>query len=206
MVTSYPHPAPARQAEAAAAKPLKLKLVRDSFTMPELEYTQLEALKRRALGLAHHAKKSELLRAGIAALAAMDDTALLATLQAVPSLKTGRPKAQADASGDATASEGAEVKAVKGAKAKAPKVKTDKTVKAAKADKSAPVPATAATRRFKPGKATKAVAGGDPVATAPAPAKPVKTPRVPKAAQPEAEQAVGAAAAVPPTARRKKAG
>jgi hypothetical protein len=79
-------------ADAAQAEAPKVKLVRDSFTMPELEYTQLSALKRRALGLAHHVKKSELLRAGIATLAAMNDETLLAALQAVPPLKTGRPK------------------------------------------------------------------------------------------------------------------
>jgi hypothetical protein len=80
---------PAALPEVAQPKP---KLVRDSFTIPELEYAQLEALKRRALALAHHAKKSELLRAGIATLAAMDDARLLAALQSVPPLKTGRPK------------------------------------------------------------------------------------------------------------------
>jgi hypothetical protein len=87
---------PAALPEVGLSQP-KPKLVRDSFTIPELEYTQLEALKRRALALAHHAKKSELLRAGIATLAAMDDARLLAALQSVPSLKTGRPKkAKAD--------------------------------------------------------------------------------------------------------------
>ncbi|ACB35871.1 conserved hypothetical protein [Leptothrix cholodnii SP-6] len=80
---------PAVLPEVAQSKP---RLVRDSFTIPELEYAQLEALKRRALALAHHAKKSEVLRAGIATLAAMDDAQLLAALQSVPPLKTGRPK------------------------------------------------------------------------------------------------------------------
>ncbi len=101
---SAPAPAPVKApkpAKAAKAKPAaaatqaeapKVKLVRDSFTMPELEYTQLSALKRRALALAHHVKKSELLRAGVATLAAMNDETLLAALQAVPPLKTGRPK------------------------------------------------------------------------------------------------------------------
>ncbi|MFM2058386.1 MAG: hypothetical protein RLY71_2771 [Pseudomonadota bacterium] len=97
------------EAPAAApveAVPAKLKLVRDSFTMPETEYAQLAVLKRRALGLAHHAKKSELLRAGIAALVALDDAALLLALQAVPPLKTGRPgKAGPDAAVDAKAAD-----------------------------------------------------------------------------------------------------
>jgi hypothetical protein len=81
---------------AAAAKPAKVKkpkLVRDSFTIPKPEYTVLDDLKQRALGLAQPVKKSELLRAGIKALAAMSDTALLAALQAVPAIKTGRPAA-----------------------------------------------------------------------------------------------------------------
>jgi len=67
------------------------KLVRDSFTIPKGEYAVLESLKQRANGLTQPAKKSELLRAGIKALAAMDDAAFLAALQAVPAIKTGRP-------------------------------------------------------------------------------------------------------------------
>ncbi len=77
---------------AAVAKP---KLVRDSFTIPKGEYAQLDALKLRAAKLARPTKKSELLRAGIAALVAMPDRALLAALSAVPSLKTGRPSNKA---------------------------------------------------------------------------------------------------------------
>jgi hypothetical protein len=76
------------------AKPKKPKLVRDSFTIPKTEYVVLEALKQRAVGLAQPAKKSELLRAGIKALAAMSDTDLRAALQAVPAIKTGRPASE----------------------------------------------------------------------------------------------------------------
>jgi hypothetical protein len=70
----------------------KQKLVRDSFTIPKPEYAALAELKQRSARLGHPAKKSEVLRAGIAALKALPDAALLAALQAVPSLKTGRPK------------------------------------------------------------------------------------------------------------------
>lgn len=87
--------APAAKKTAAAAKPLpepKPKLVRDSFTMPKAEYAVIEQLKRRATALARPAKKSELLRAGVKALNALSDAALLAALQAVPTIKTGRPK------------------------------------------------------------------------------------------------------------------
>lgn len=79
---------------AAPAKPAKVKLVRDSFTMPSDEYAVLGQLKQRALVGAHHAKKSELLRAGIKLLASLDNAALLRALTAVPAVKTGRPKAK----------------------------------------------------------------------------------------------------------------
>lgn len=80
---------------AAPAKPSKAKkpkLVRDSFTIPKDEYAALAELKQRSTQLQHSAKKSELLRAGIKALAGMSDRSLLAALKAVPSIKTGRPK------------------------------------------------------------------------------------------------------------------
>ncbi len=77
---------------AKEAKAHKAKLVRDSFTMPKDEYQVIEALKRRALGLERHVRKSELLRAGIQVLNSMSDKALLNALRAVPTLKTGRPK------------------------------------------------------------------------------------------------------------------
>jgi hypothetical protein len=70
----------------------KQKLVRDSFTIPKGEYAVLDELKRRALRLTRPAKKGEILRAGIAALRALPDTGFLKALDAVPSLKTGRPK------------------------------------------------------------------------------------------------------------------
>lgn len=73
------------------AKEKKPKLVRDSFTIPKAEYTVLDDLKARANKLASPAKKSELLRAGIKALAAMSDAAFQVALRAVPAIKTGRP-------------------------------------------------------------------------------------------------------------------
>ena len=83
----------AKPAPAPVAEKPKHKLVRDSFTIPKSEYQLLEALKLRAAALKRPTKKSELLRAGIAALNAMAENALLAALNSVPSLKTGRPKA-----------------------------------------------------------------------------------------------------------------
>jgi hypothetical protein len=72
-------------------KAKKPKMVRDSFTFPKDEYTVMDTLKLRAAKLGHPIKKTELLRAGVKAIAAMTDAALLSALKAVPSLKTGRP-------------------------------------------------------------------------------------------------------------------
>lgn len=74
-----------------AAKAKKPKMVRDSFTMPKEEISVIDDLKLRALKLSHAVKKSELIRAGIKALAAMSDSALMAAMKAVPAIKTGRP-------------------------------------------------------------------------------------------------------------------
>jgi hypothetical protein len=79
-------------AQAAASRPAKEKLVRDSYTIPKAEYLVLEALKKRAIDLRRPAKKSELLRAGITSLQRMPDDGFLAALERVPTLKTGRPK------------------------------------------------------------------------------------------------------------------
>ena len=85
--------APAKT-EVAAAKPHKLKarLVRDSFTMPQADFDLIGQLKSRALVFQRPAKKSELLRAGLQALAALDDAALHTALDALVPLKAGRPK------------------------------------------------------------------------------------------------------------------
>ena len=69
----------------------KLKMERDSFTMPKTEYAQFAVLKDRLVKLGQPAKKSELLRAGIMQLAAMTDAALKAAMAKVPTIKTGRP-------------------------------------------------------------------------------------------------------------------
>ncbi|MEI8362265.1 MAG: hypothetical protein WCG35_03480 [Betaproteobacteria bacterium] len=85
------------KAAAVKAKPAKvektpkLKMERDSFTMPKVEYTQFSVLKGRLIKLGQPAKKSELLRAGIMQLSAMTDAALKAAIMKVPTIKTGRP-------------------------------------------------------------------------------------------------------------------
>lgn len=70
----------------------KVKMERDSFTMPKEEYAQIAALKKRLETLGKPAKKSELLRAGLKLLSSLSDTELQASLSAIPTIKTGRPK------------------------------------------------------------------------------------------------------------------
>jgi hypothetical protein len=82
-------------AKDKAATPPKAKLVRDSFTMPGADFALIAQLKERGLGLRRHIKKSELLRAGLHALAGLDDAALTAALDSLAPLKPGRPKGAA---------------------------------------------------------------------------------------------------------------
>ena len=79
-------------AAPAQAPAAKLKLVRDSFTMPQADFALIAQLKTRALGFQRPAKKSELLRAGLQALAALNDEVLKAVLAQLPEIKTGRPR------------------------------------------------------------------------------------------------------------------
>ena len=78
-------------AVAKAAKAIKQKLVRDSFTFPEPEYQTLVALKKRLLAAGTEVKKGELIRAGLALLSTLDASALTAAIGRVEKLKTGRP-------------------------------------------------------------------------------------------------------------------
>lgn len=68
------------------------KLVRDSFTMPAADFALIDTLKARALDGKRHAKKSELLRAGLRTLAELTSVQLIAALDALAPVKTGRPK------------------------------------------------------------------------------------------------------------------
>lgn len=72
-------------------KARKPKLVRDSFAMPEAEYARIDELKQRLAALGKPAKKSEVLRGGIAALTALNDSELKAVMERVERIKTGRP-------------------------------------------------------------------------------------------------------------------
>ena len=94
---NYEQPKVMRQAPAKgkkAVKPVKakkVKLVRDSYAMPENEYAQIGELKKRLAAMSVDAKKSELLRAGVAVMAALKDAELKLVMARVERIKTGRP-------------------------------------------------------------------------------------------------------------------
>jgi hypothetical protein len=84
----------AKAPSAAPAKPAKekkVKVVRDSFTLPKSELLQISAMKKRALALGVDVKKSELIRAGLQALSGLADTPFKKALSSIPTIKTGRP-------------------------------------------------------------------------------------------------------------------
>ena len=94
---NYEQPKVMRQAPAKgkkAVKPVKakkVKLVRDSYAMPENEYAQIGELKKRLATMSVDVKKSELLRAGVAVMAALNDAELKRVMARVERIKTGRP-------------------------------------------------------------------------------------------------------------------
>ena len=105
--TSAPRRAPVKEAAAARKSPppkapaapvdkkppkQRVRLVRDSFTMPEPDFALIATLKGRALAAQRETKKSELLRAGLHALMALDGAALVGALGRLHPLKVGRPK------------------------------------------------------------------------------------------------------------------
>ena len=70
----------------------KQKMVRDSFTMPELEYQILGDLKKSCLTQGVAIKKSELLRIGVALLKTMTSKQLEVARNKLEKISAGRPK------------------------------------------------------------------------------------------------------------------
>ena len=75
-----------------ARKEAKVKVVRDSFTMPQSEYQKIADLKEACLKTGLHVKKSEVLRAGLQALTALSVAQLKSALAGLDKIPTGRPK------------------------------------------------------------------------------------------------------------------
>ena len=72
----------------------KQKLVRDSFTMPEVEYAALGEMKKACLRDGVEVKKSELLRVAVSLLRKMDVPQLQQALAELTPVKAGRPSKQ----------------------------------------------------------------------------------------------------------------
>jgi hypothetical protein len=81
-----PFPHPQRQEPES-----RTKVIRDSFTLPEDDYTKIAALQERCLGLAKNVTKSEVMRAGLHALEALSDEDLLSMMDGLVKVKAGRP-------------------------------------------------------------------------------------------------------------------
>lgn len=82
---------PAKAKKGKPAKAKKAKLVRDSFTMPDVEHALIATLKKRCLDAGISVKKSEILRAAVANLAKLSDSSVLAAVRRLEVIKTGRP-------------------------------------------------------------------------------------------------------------------
>jgi len=74
-----------------STKGKKIKLIRDSFTMPEPEYELVSLLKRRCIKNGFAAKKSEILRAAVISFSTHSDAAVIRALKALAVIKSGRP-------------------------------------------------------------------------------------------------------------------
>jgi hypothetical protein len=70
----------------------KVKVVRDSFTMPQIDYDLIAEIKQKALKAGLHVKKSELLRAGLQTLSKLNAAQLKQAVAKLEKIKTGRPK------------------------------------------------------------------------------------------------------------------
>ena len=86
---SLPPVIKARTAKAAKSGK-KPKLVRHAFSMPEVEYAQIVALKKRIASLGGNVKRSELMRGGLSLLAALGDAELALVMTTFGRLKSKR--------------------------------------------------------------------------------------------------------------------
>jgi DNA-directed RNA polymerase subunit H (RpoH/RPB5) len=98
--TAAPTPAPKAAAKKPVAKPAKpkkpakVKVIRDSFTMPEADFAIIDRIKLRAIEWKQPVKKSEVLRAALYALGALPDAQVKKLLSGLTPVKKGRPNAQ----------------------------------------------------------------------------------------------------------------
>ena len=86
--------APAKTAKHKKEKKAdsKVKVVRDSFTMPQSDYELIAVLKEKALKAGLHVKKSEILRASLQSLSKLTAAQVKRAISGLEKIKTGRPK------------------------------------------------------------------------------------------------------------------
>jgi hypothetical protein len=77
------------------APPPVQRVIRDSFTMPSADYDLIAHIRDRCLKVGVNANKSEIVRAGLTALAAMSDSELVTVIERLERVKTGRPQMNA---------------------------------------------------------------------------------------------------------------
>lgn len=68
------------------------RVIRDSFSMPEDDYSLIDSLKDRALDNKMAVTKAEVLRAGLKVLNALGDAEMKKAFESLEKVKTGRPK------------------------------------------------------------------------------------------------------------------
>ncbi|MDP2822082.1 MAG: hypothetical protein Q8O52_05305 [Sulfuritalea sp.] len=86
---------PAKQRKSNEAKAQNLKPGSNRYKLPDEEYAQLTALKQRLETLGTRVKKSELLRAGLVLLVAMNDAQLKKAVSRAGLIEVGRRSRQA---------------------------------------------------------------------------------------------------------------
>lgn len=69
-------------------------VVRDSFTMPEDDYSLISQVRQRSLKCGVAITKAEVLRAGLKALDNLKDDELMNVISSLQKVKTGRPNAK----------------------------------------------------------------------------------------------------------------
>lgn len=81
-----------KQARKADKSSGKIKVIRDSFTMPQNDHAKIAELKQLCLKTGMKVKKSELLRAGLHALVKLSAAQLKVALSGLEKIETGRPR------------------------------------------------------------------------------------------------------------------
>jgi hypothetical protein len=79
------------EASAKKSKPVKAKVIRDSFSFPKQDYLKISELKKTCLTAGIHVKKGEILRAGLHLLTQLNLDELKKAIDQVEKIQTGRP-------------------------------------------------------------------------------------------------------------------